>query len=211
MEEYLTIIFRTVFLYVFILIIFRLMGKREVGELSVIDLVVSILMAEVAAFALDDFESPLFKVILPIIILFFIQIITAYISLKNKRFRDLVDGDPVLLIRDGVILESEMRKQRYNLDDLCQQLRENGNASVTDIAYAYLEPSGNLSVYQKDEKAFVYPLIIDGDIQDRHLKVLHKDTDWLMAELAKNNITDSNTVFFCVWEEDRLHIQLKES
>ncbi|MFF2175208.1 DUF421 domain-containing protein [Lysinibacillus sp. NPDC058147] len=211
MEEYLTIIFRTVFLYVFILIIFRLMGKREVGELSVIDLVVSILMAEVAAFALDDFESPLFKVILPIIILFFIQIITAYISLKNKKFRDLVDGDPVLLIRDGVILESEMRKQRYNLDDLCQQLRENGNASVTDIAYAYLEPSGNLSVYQKDEKAFVYPLIIDGDIQDRHLKVLHKDTDWLMAELAKNNITDSDTVFFCVWEEDRLHIQLKES
>lgn len=211
MGEYLTIIFRTIFLYVFILIIFRLMGKREVGELSVIDLVVSILMAEVAAFALDDFKSPLFKVILPIIILFFIQIITAYISLKNKKFRDLVDGDPVLLIRDGVILESEMRKQRYNLDDLCQQLRENGNASVTDIAYAYLEPSGNLSVYQKDEKAFVYPLIIDGDIQDRHLKVLHKDTDWLMAELAKNNITDSNTVFFCVWEEDRLHIQMKES
>ncbi|MFJ3386495.1 MULTISPECIES: DUF421 domain-containing protein [Lysinibacillus] len=211
MEEYFTIIFRTCFLYVFILIIFRLMGKREVGELSVIDLVVSILMAEVAAFALDDFESPLFNVILPIIILFFIQIITAYISLKNKKFRDLVDGDPVMLIRDGVILESEMRKQRYNLDDLCQQLRENGNASVTDIAYAYLEPSGNLSVYQKDEKAFVYPLIIDGDIQDRHLKVLHKDTDWLMAELAKNNITDSNTVFFCVWEEDRLHIQLKES
>ncbi|MGE8000478.1 DUF421 domain-containing protein [Lysinibacillus sp. NPDC093190] len=211
MEEYLTIIFRTCFLYVFILIIFRLMGKREVGELSVIDLVVSILMAEVAAFALDDFESPLFSVILPIIILFFIQITTAYISLKSKKFRDLVDGDPVLLIRDGVILESEMRKQRYNLDDLCQQLRENGNASVTDIAYAYLEPSGNLSVYQKDEKAFVYPLIIDGDIQDRHLQVLHKDVDWLMAELAKNNITDSNTVFFCVWEEDRLHIQLKES
>ncbi|MFJ7979429.1 DUF421 domain-containing protein [Lysinibacillus xylanilyticus] len=211
MEEYLTIILRTCFLYVFILIIFRLMGKREVGELSVIDLVVSILMAEVAAFALDDFESPIFKVILPIIVLFFIQITSAYLSLKNKKFRDLVDGDPVLLIRDGVILESEMRKQRYNLDDLCQQLRENGNASVTDIAYAYLEPSGNLSVYQKDEKAFVYPLIIDGDIQDRHLKVLHKDADWLMAELAKNNITDSNTVFFCVWEEDRLHIQLKES
>ncbi|WP_332870792.1 DUF421 domain-containing protein, partial [Lysinibacillus xylanilyticus] len=72
----------------------------------------------------------MFKVILPIIVLFFIQITTAYLSLKNKKFRDLVDGDPVLLIRDGVILESEMRKQRYNLDDLCQQLRENGNASV---------------------------------------------------------------------------------
>ncbi|MGE7912852.1 DUF421 domain-containing protein [Lysinibacillus xylanilyticus] len=211
MEDYLMIVFRTCFLYVFILIIFRLMGKREVGELSVIDLVVSILMAEVAAFALDDFESPLFNVILPIIILFFIQITSAYLSLKSKKFRDLVDGDPVLLIRDGVLLESEMRKQRYNLDDLCQQLRENGTASVTDIAYAYLEPSGNLSVYKKDEKAFVYPLITDGDIQDRHLKILHKDIDWLMAELAKNNIQDSSTVFFCVWEDNRLHIQLKEN
>ncbi|WP_286924340.1 MULTISPECIES: DUF421 domain-containing protein [Lysinibacillus] len=211
MEEYLIIIFRTCFIYVFILIIFRLMGKREVGELSVIDLVVSILMAEVAAFALDDVETPLINAILPIIMLFFIQIGSAYFSLKNKKFRDLVDGDPVLLIKDGVILEKEMRKQRYNLDDLCQQLRENGTASVTEVAYAYLEPSGNLSVYEKDEKAFVYPLIIDGDIQERHLKLLHKDAEWLMSELTKNNITDSKTVFFCIWEENRLHIQLKES
>ncbi|MDM5234633.1 DUF421 domain-containing protein [Lysinibacillus pakistanensis] len=211
MEEYLIIIFRTCFIYVFILIIFRLMGKREVGELSVIDLVVSILIAEVAAFALDDVETPLINAILPIIMLFFIQIGSAYFSLKNKKFRDLVDGDPVLLIKDGVILEKEMRKQRYNLDDLCQQLRENGTASVTEVAYAYLEPSGNLSVYEKDEKAFVYPLIIDGDIQERHLKLLHKDAEWLMSELTKNNITDSKTVFFCIWEENRLHIQLKES
>lgn len=196
MEEYLIIIFRTCFIYVFILIIFRLMGKREVGELSVIDLVVSILIAEVAAFALDDVETPLINAILPIIMLFFIQIGSAYFSLKNKKFRDLVDGDPVLLIKDGVILEKEMRKQRYNLDDLCQQLRENGTASVTEVAYAYLEPSGNLSVYEKDEKAFVYPLIIDGDIQERHLKLLHKDAEWLMSELTKNNITDSKTVFF---------------
>lgn len=211
MEEYFHIIFRTCFLYVFIIIVFRLMGKREVGELSVIDLVVFVLIAEVAAFALDDYKNPLFNAILPIIILLFIQILSAYLSLKFKGIRDLVDGDPALLVKDGVILESEMRKHRYNLDDLCQQLRENGTASVTEVAYAYLEPSGNLSVYEKDEKAFVYPLIIDGDIQERHLKLLHKDAEWLMSELTKNNITDSKTVFFCIWEENRLHIQLKES
>lgn len=210
MEEYLAIIFRTCFLYVFILIVFRLMGKREVGELSVIDLVVFVLIAEVAAFALDDYENPLFNAILPIIILLFIQILSAYLSLKYKKIRDLVDGDPALLVKDGIIQESEMRKQRYNLDDLCQQLRENGISSVTEIAYAYLEPSGNLSVYKKDEKAFVYPLIIDGDIQDRHLMLIHKDEKWLMEELAKSNIRDSSTVFFCIWEDSRLHIQLKE-
>lgn len=211
MEEYYHIIFRTCFLYVFIIIVFRLMGKREVGELSVIDLVVFVLIAEVAAFALDDYKNPLFKAILPIIILLFIQILSAFLSLKFKKIRDLVDGDPALLVKDGVILESEMRKHRYNLDDLCQQLRENGIASVTDVAFAYLEPSGNLSVFKKDEKAFVYPLIIDGDIQERHLFTMHKDVDWLMGELAKNNITDSETVFFCIWEDSKLHIQLKES
>lgn len=211
MEAYLAIIFRTCFLYVFILVVFRLMGKREVGELSMIDLVVFVLIAEVAAFALDDYENPLFNAILPIIILLVIQILSAYLSLKSKRVRDLVDGDPVLLVRAGVILESEMRKQRYNLDDLCQQLRENGVASVTEIAYAYLEPSGNLSVFKKDEKAFVYPLIIDGDIQEKHLMILHKDVDWLVAELAKQNVQDTNTVFFCILEENRLHVQLKES
>lgn len=210
MDEYLIIIFRTCFLYVFILIVFRLMGKREVGELSVIDLVVFVLIAEVAAFALDDYENPLFNAILPIIILLVIQILSAYLSLKNKIIRDLVDGDPVLLVRDGIILESEMRKQRYNLDDLCQQLRENGVASVTEIAYAYLEPSGNLSVFKKDEKAFVYPLIIDGDIQERHLTILHKDLDWLLAELAKQNVMDTSTVFFCILEDNKLHVQLKE-
>lgn len=160
MEEYLAIIFRTCFLYVFILIVFRLMGKREVGELSVIDLVVFVLIAEVAAFALDDYENPLFNAILPIIILLFIQILSAYLSLKYKKIRDLVDGDPALLVKDGIIQESEMRKQRYNLDDLCQQLRENGISSVTEIAYAYLEPSGNLSVYKKMKRPLSIRLLL---------------------------------------------------
>ncbi|KOS67878.1 membrane protein [Lysinibacillus contaminans] len=210
MEDYLIIIFRTCFLYVLILVIFRLMGKREVGELSVMDLVIFVIIAEVASFALDDLENPLFDSILPMIILLIIQILSAYLSLKNKKIRDLIDGDPVLLVRDGVIFEHEMRKQRYNLDDLCQQLRENGVGSVSEIAYAYLEPSGNLSVYKKDEKAFVYPLIVDGDVQERHLTILHKDVDWLLAELAKQNVKDPSTVFFCILEDNKLHVQLKE-
>lgn len=211
MEDYLIIIFRTCFLYVLILAIFRLMGKREVGELSVMDLVIFVIIAEVASFALDDLESPLFASILPMIILLIIQVFSAYLSLKNKKIRDLIDGDPTLLVRNGVILENEMRKQRYNLDDLCLQLRENGIASVTDVAYAYLEPSGNLTVYKKDEKAFVYPLIVDGDIQERHLDILHKDVEWLMAELSKQGVQDVKTVFFCIWEEHELHVQLKEA
>ena len=211
MEEYLIIIFRTIFLYLLILVVFRLMGKREVGSLSVIDLVVYVLIAEVAAFALDDYKNSLIKAILPIILLLIIQIGAAYLSLKNKKIRDLVDGDPALLVRNGVILEKEMRKHRYNLDDLCQQLRENGIASVTDIGYAYLESSGKLSVFKKDEKGFVLPLIVDGEIQKDHLSLMNKNTEWLLDELDKKDIKDPSTVFFCIYEKHNLHVQLKET
>ena len=118
MHDLLIIGFRTVLLYVIIVIILRIMGKREVGELGVIDVVVFIVMAEVAAFALDDPDKKLIQSIVPMLILLAIQLLSSFISLKSKKFRDLVDGDPTLIIKDGKILEKEMRKQRYNLDDL---------------------------------------------------------------------------------------------
>ena len=122
MHDLLIIGFRTVLLYVIIVIILRIMGKRELGELGVIDVVVFIVMAEVAAFSLDDPNKKLIQSIVPMLILLAIQLLSSFISLKSKKFRDLVDGDPTLIIKDGKILEKEMRKQRYNLDDLFQQL-----------------------------------------------------------------------------------------
>lgn len=212
MDEIFEVLFRTVFLYVLFIVIFRLMGKREVGELSIIDLAVFVLIAEVAAFALDDVEKDLFTSILPIMCLLILQIVMAYLSLKSKKLRDIIDGDPSIIIEDGVIIESEMRKQRYNLDDLLQQLREKSVSSVKNVSYAFLESSGNLSVYLKSETPFAYPLIIDGDIQDRHLKIVQKDKEWLLMELKKQGIQDPTHVFLCSLEpNDVLFIQLKES
>ena len=162
MHDLLIIGFRTVLLYVIIVIILRIMGKREVGELGVIDVVVFIIMAEVAAFALDDPDKKLIQSIVPMLILLAIQLLSSFISLKSKKFRDLVDGDPTLIIKDGKILEKEMRKQRYNLDDLFQQLREQQIGSVHEVSIAYLEPSGNLSVFTKDDVQPALALIADG-------------------------------------------------
>lgn len=149
MEDYTLIIFRTIVLYIILLIVFRLMGKREVGELSIVDLAIFVLMGEIAAIALDDYDRQFFKAVLPIILLFLIQYLNSWIILKNKKLRDFIEGDPSLVIRDGFICEMEMKKQRYNLDDLLQQLREQGVCSVQDVAYAFLEQSGKLSIYQK--------------------------------------------------------------
>lgn len=210
MEEFLVVAFRTMFLYILILVIFRLMGKREVGELSLMDLVIFVLIAEVASFAIDDPKRDLFGSIFPMILLLFIQLGTSYWSLKSKKVRDIIDGSPTLIIRNGDIIESEMRKIRYNLDDLFQQLREQQIGSIQDVAYAFLEPSGNLSVFKIGEDHPVLPLIVDGDLQESHLVLIQKDKEWLLDELRKLHIDDSRTVFYCSYEKEKLYVQMRD-
>jgi len=185
------------------------MGKREVGELSVMDLVIFVLIADVASFAVDEPERNLFESILPMIILLLIQITTSFISLKSKAVRDKIDGDPTMIIRNGVLLEDEMRKQRYNLDDLFQQLREDKVGSIQKVAYAFLESSGNLSIFLKDSLPPILPLIVDGDIQERHLQLIEKDKQWLFEELAKLGYQQIDQIFYCCFEDDQVYVQLK--
>lgn len=210
MSDLMIISFRTVLLYVVILIVLRIMGKREVGELGIIDVVVFVIMAEVAAFALDSPDKKLVNSIVPIIILLAIQLVSSYFSLKSKKFRDLVDGEPSVLIRDGKILEDEMRRQRYNLDDLFQQLRENDIGSIQDVTYAFLEPSGNLSAFTKEDTPPVLALICDGIIEKRHLRLIGKDEEWLREGLKAQGINEIETIFYCSYEKNKLKYQLKE-
>lgn len=209
MEAYLIVLFRTVFLYILILIVFRLMGKREVGELGLSDIVVYVIIAEVATFALEDTEKPIMMAIFPILILLVIQYSNALLVLKNKKVRDVIDGDPSLMIANGKIMELEMRKQRYNLDDLLQQLREQGVSSILQVKYAFLEQSGKLSIFYKDDDDYSLPLILDGYIDFRHLKLLNQTEVWLLEQLAKDGYYDINQIFFCSFEKGRLHVQLK--
>ena len=211
MEVYLQILFRTVFLYLLVLVVFRLMGKREVGELSIMDLVVFVLIAECVAFALDDLDKPLFENVFPILILLAIQYFNSLIALKSKKIRDLIDGDPSIIVEDGVINQEEMRKQRYNLDDLFQQMREERIPSVQQIKYAFLEPSGRLSIFLKDVDPLIFPLIVDGYIIDRHLKFLEKDREWLLENLKKKGYEKPEDIFYCCYENYDLHVQLKST
>ncbi|MFC5603986.1 DUF421 domain-containing protein [Sporosarcina koreensis] len=210
MHDLIIIGYRTILLYVFVLIILRLMGKREVGELSVIDVVVFVIMAEVVAVALESPDKKLIHAVFPVLLLLMIQLLTSYISLKSKKFRDLVDGDPTLIIQDGVIQEEQMRKQRYNLDDLFQQLREQQIGSIRDVSFAFLEPSGNLSVFTQENTQPVLALISDGIIQSRHVQMIGRSDDWLIEELKAQGVNDAEQVFYCSYEEGELHFQLKK-
>lgn len=187
------------------------MGKREVGELSIMDLVVFVLIAECVAFAIDEVEKPVLQNVFPIVILFAVQYLNSLITLKSKKVRDLIDGDPSIIVHNGVINQEEMRKQRYNLDDLFQQMREERIPSVQQIAYAFLEPSGKLSIFLKSEDPLIFPLIVDGYIVENHLNYINQDKEWLLQQLAEKGYNDIEEIFYCCYENNELHVQLRAS
>lgn len=212
MEEYILITFRTLFVYGLILLIFRLMGKREIGELSILDLVVNIMVAELAVVAIENTKDPLSHTVLPMGLLMIVQFVLAFLSLKSKKFRDIVDGMPTVIINKGKIDEEAMRKHRYNFDDLMLQLRENKIQNIADVEFAILEPSGNLSVFEKkDSKGNItMPLIIDGAIQEENLRKINKTNLWLRQELRNMGYKDIKEISFCSFQDGQFFIDLKD-
>jgi uncharacterized membrane protein YcaP (DUF421 family) len=213
MDEILTIVVRTLSLYAIIIIIFRVMGKREIGELSILDLVVFIMIAEMAVTAIERPEENLFHSILPMLILMIVQVMFAVISLKSKRFRDIVEGKPIVIINKGKIDEKEMRKQRYNFDDLLLQLREKNIRNIADVEFAILETSGKLSVIEKDKKngGITIPLVLDGQIQSKNLERLEKNELWLRQELRKHGFKEIKNISFCSYQNGQFYIDIKDS
>lgn len=184
---YLSMIIKTIILYFFIMLVYRIMGKKEVGQLSIVDLIVTILIAELAAISIENEESSIFISIVPITVLVLIQIILSYTSLKSKSFRHLIDGKPTVIIKNGRIVFSEMTKLRYSLDDLVLQLREQGINSIEEVKFAILENNGQLSVFDK-QSSYPLPLILDGVIDYSVLNDINKTTGWLFKVLKNKNI-----------------------
>jgi uncharacterized membrane protein YcaP (DUF421 family) len=216
MDEQIIILFRTIMLYILILVIFRVMGKREIGELSILDLVVFIMIAEMAVVGIEDTKDPIMHTVFPMLLLMFIQILFAVISLKSKRFRDFVDGEPTMIIKQGKIDEKAMRKQRYNFDDLLMQLREKDIRRISDVEFAILEASGKLSVFEKEKKSdliegdITIPLIIDGVINEDHLTRMGKTNLWLRQELRKLGYQDIKKISFCNFENGKFFIDIMD-
>ena len=203
----LIIIFITIFIYFFVAVIFRILGKREVGQLGTFDLVVFLLIAELIAIALDMKEN-FFLNLLPVIVLALIQILISKLSLKSIKIRTFIDGKPSVIIKNGIINFRNMVDQRYNLDDLLLQLREKDVRSIDEVEYAILETNGNLSVFKKDDKnnnTYPLPIIIDGDILYNNLIGANKNKKWLLDILVDKKI-NINDVFYAFIKENNLYI-----
>ncbi|WP_338555297.1 DUF421 domain-containing protein [Paenibacillus sp. KS-LC4] len=148
--EFLALVLRTILIYFIVFLIMRFMGKREIGKLSVFDLVISVMIAEIAVIVIEDLDRTMWEGIVPMVILMLVQVGMAYVALKNRKLRLLFDGKPSIIMAKGKLNRDVMRKQRYNLDDLMLQLRENQITRISDVEFAILETSGKLSVIPKN-------------------------------------------------------------
>lgn len=180
------ILFKTFVFYIVIIILYRVMGKREVSELKVVDLVVSMFIANIVAVGIENYKNNILFVIAPVVLLVFMQVVLSKLSFKYANVRKLVDGEPSIIVNRGRINFEEMLRQRYNLDDLLMELRSQGINSIEKVDFAILEVSGRLSVFLKeDNNEYPLPVILDGKVEEEALVQLEKDNDWLMRMIEK--------------------------
>ncbi|WP_409178135.1 DUF421 domain-containing protein [Brevibacillus fortis] len=223
MDNLTMVLLRTLFSYFFLLILVRLMGKRELGKLSVFDVVISIMLAEMAALAIEDVDQPALRFYLPMLLIALLEVAFAYVSLKSKKFRDTVDGSADLIIENGQIREQAMRRNRLNMDDLMVHLRQKDVKNIADVEFAILEPTGQMSVFLKEQKDKItredlslmskpqvgpvsykglpIPLILDGKVRTEALNKIGQNQLWLKREIRKYGIKDIREISFCSIDE----------
>lgn len=205
---YLNLIFKTIVLYFYIILCYRIMGKKEVGKLSIIDLIVSILIAEIAAMSIEEENRSIWMSIVPIFILVLVQIALSYVTLKNSKIRDFIDGKAKVIINNGKVDFKQMQKLRYSLDDLISQLREQQVKNIMDVKYAILENNGKLSIFT-DDSIYPMPVILDGIIDYGTLKNMKKDKSWI-DKLLKDNHVSLSEVFYLFYTKDKTYIIKKQ-
>lgn len=212
--ELLTTVLRTLFFYFFVTFAYRIMGKREVGQLGIVDLIVSILIAELVAISIENVDKSIMLTIAPISLLVVIEVALAYLSTKSRWFRQIFTSKPSVIINHGVINYKEMIKQRYSLDDLLVSLRQASIKSIEDVEYAFLESNGKLSIFKynlfKTDSAYPAPIIVDGVIQENTLKNIRKNKIWIKLYLRKQNI-NLEDIFYAFYKNGKIYTILKSN
>ena len=201
--------FRAIVLYLVVLIVMRLMGKREIGQLQPFELAISIMIADLASIPMTEIGIPIFNGIIPILGLLVMHLIISIINMKSLKAREVICGKPTILIYRGKIDEKALKKERFTINELEERLRGNNVVNLGDVEYAILETSGQVTVIQKPNKrttipedfnimpeyeGIAYDLVVDGKIMKENLRKIEKDEKWLRKEVGKFHISPENAL-----------------
>lgn len=220
------VVIRTIILYALVIVALRLMGKREIGQLQPFELVVILMISDLAVIPSENVGIPLLSGVIPILVLLLASVSLAYITLKSEKARSIVCGTPSILIERGKIIEEELRKNCYNLTDLLEELRIKNILNISDVEFAVLETNGQLSVFPKSQKRPATPedlniktnyeglpltVIMDGKLNHKNLQQAGRDLNWLHKELKKQSIDKIERVLLaCIDSSGTLYVQTKK-
>ena len=217
----LIIFFRAIFLYIVVLVVMRLMGKREIGQMQPFELAISIMIADLAATPMAETGIPISNGIVPILGLLVMHLAISTLNIKSTKAREIICGKPSILIYRGKIDEKTLRKERFTINELEERLRDNNIFNIGDVDYAILETSGQVTVIPKPNKrntipedfniqpeyeGISYDLVVDGKVMYKNLEKIGKNYMWLVKQTEKFGIKpeealvitiDGNNQFFC--------------
>ena len=221
----LLIFFRSIILYILVLIVMRLMGKREIGQLQPFELAISIMIADLASIPMTDIGIPIFNGIIPILGLLVMHLIISLINIKSIKAREIICGKPKILIYRGRIDERALRKERFTINELEERLRGNNVFNLGDVEYAILETSGEITVILKPNKRNItpedlnikpeyegipYDLVVDGKIMYKNLKLIGRNYQWLKKEVGKFNMKPEEALIATIDGKGEIFCQKKE-
>ena len=217
--------FRAIVLYLIVLVVMRLMGKREIGQLQPFELAISIMIADLASIPMTEIGIPIFNGIVPILGLLVMHLILSFINLKSLKAREIICGKPSILIYRGKINEKELKKERFTINELEERLRGNNVVNLGDVEYAILETSGQVTVIQKPEKrntipedfnivpeyeGIPYDLVVDGKVMNKNLKAIGKNYNWLKKQVEKFDIKPEEALVVTIDGKGQIFCQKKE-
>ena len=217
--------FRAIVLYLIVLVVMRLMGKREIGQLQPFELAISIMIADLASIPMTEIGIPIFNGIVPILGLLVMHLILSLINLKSLKAREIICGKPSILIYRGKINEKELKKERFTINELEERLRGNNVVNLGDVEYAILETSGQVTVIQKPDKrttipkdfnitpeyeGIPYDLVVDGKVMNKNLKAIGKNYNWLKKQVEKFDIKPEEALVVTIDGKGQIFCQKKE-
>lgn len=211
-----TTILRTIIIYIFVVFILRLMGKRQIGELEASELVVTIIISEIAALPISNPEISSVKIAVAILSLMLMEILFSHLAYKYIPLRTLLYGKPSMFVEKGKLNQQEMKKQRFNIADLMEELRNNGAISLSQVDYVIMETNGKVSVILNSQNspvtpgnmnlkpqppAMSYVIIDNGNLIKPNLKRLNLSQKWLEKQLKTHNLNKISQVFYLSYEQ----------
>lgn len=220
----LTTFIRTIILYLIVLVVMRLMGKREIGQLQPFELAISIMIADLASVPMTELGIPISNGIIPILGMLFMHMVISFINIKSIHMRKIICGKPSILIYRGKIDEKILKKERFTVNELQERLRRNNVFNILDVEYAILETNGEVTVIPKPEKRALIPedldlkpqyegipydLVVDGKIMYENLKAIGRDYHWLEKQLNKYDAKPRDVLLATIDGKEQIFCQKK--